>query len=206
MGSFRKVFEDVRKKISQLSGKKIIQKTVIVTIVGVIILIAASEFFDTGTASANNSSLPSNTTQEAITASKQTNPAGDTDVENRLSGILSKIQGAGRVEVMVTYYSGSESVPGIDVKTNDNDTQEKDKEGGSRSIKANEKENKVIYEENGNVKKPFIVKELLPQVKGVVIVADGAGDIEIKSNLINAATALLDIPAHKVQVFQRKNN
>lgn len=205
MSNFGKVLEKLKEKTNQLSSKKIIEKTVIVAIVGVIILIAASEFFNTGTASASNSTLPLSTTQEAITASKQAN-VEEIDVENRLSGILSKIQGAGRVEVMITYYSGSESIPGIDTKTNDNDTQEKDKEGGSRTIKSNEKENKVIYEENGDVKKPFVVKELLPQVKGVVIVADGAGDIEVKSNLVNAATALLDIPVHKVQVFQRKNN
>ncbi len=49
------------------------------------------------------------------------------------------------------------------------------------ALKQADKENKIIYDEEQGVKKPFILKELLPKVKGVVIVADGAGDIEIKN-------------------------
>ena len=53
-------------------------------------------------------------------------------------------------------------------------------------------------------KKPIILKEVLPEVKGVVVVADGASDTLIKERLVNAVKVLFDIPIHKIQVFERK--
>jgi stage III sporulation protein AG len=207
MGRFNNLLKDIKQRITKYGSKKLIEKAVIIAIVGVICLIAGSVLFDGSNQKGGTGALIDNASNtESVTAIKQENSEEKNEIENKLKTILSKINGAGKVDVMVTFYSGNESVPAIDSKSSENDTQEKDKEGGTRAIKQSDVDNKVIYEENNGVKKPFVVKELLPAVKGVVIVADGANDIEIKSNLAMATEALLDVPSHKIQVFKRSAN
>ncbi|MHB8063074.1 MAG: stage III sporulation protein AG [Ruminiclostridium sp.] len=207
MDKFNKILKDLKRKFAKNGSKKLIEKAVIFAIVGVICLIAGSVLFEGNTTKgANGSTLDNINNADTIQTIKQSSEAPKNEMESSLQSILSKIKGAGRVDVMITFFSGNESVPAMDIKTNENDTQEKDKEGGSRIIKQSDIENKTIYEENQGVKKPFIIKEVLPKVKGVVIVADGAEDAEVKINLAKATEALLDIAAHKIQVFQRTGN
>ena len=204
MDIFKKMVKKYKGKLGKLSTKTIIKNTAVVAALAAILLIGASEFFDKPSSIENSVLSQGENAQQSVGVSKQVEN-DDRELEQNLSDILSKIDGAGKVDAFITYYSSKESVPAMDEKTTDSDTQEKDKEGGSRSIKQTDKQKQVIYEESGGAKRPFVTKELSPQVKGVVIVADGAADIEVKSNLINAATALLDLPAHKVQVFKRNN-
>lgn len=44
-----------------------------------------------------------------------------------------------------------------------------------------------------------------PKVEGVIVTAEGAGNIIIKSNIINAVAGLYDIPATSVMVFEKSN-
>ena len=204
MAILKKMIEKCKEKFPKLSTKTIIKNTAVVAALAAILLIGASEFFNKPASTDSAALTQGDNTQQSAAVSKQVQNE-DRELEQSVSDILSKIDGAGKVDTFITYYSSKESVPAMDEKTTDSDTQEKDKEGGSRSIKQTDKQKQVIYEESGGTKRPFVTKELSPQVKGVVIVADGASDIEVKSNLINAATALLDLPAHKVQVFKRSN-
>ena len=220
MTVFSKFFNDIRKRISKYGSKKIIEKAAIVAIVGVICLIAGSVLFedqlkkndkDNSTALTTAGQVQgvkgeTTTGPSAAEAMKVTNGESRDETETSLGYILSKIKGAGKVDVMITYISGNEAVPAVDVNASESSTQEKDKEGGSRNIKESNRENSIVYEENQGVKKPFVVKEIMPKVKGVVIVADGAGDTEVAINLTRAAQALLDVAAHKIQVFQRSKN
>lgn len=220
MTGFSKFFNNLRKRISKYGSKKIIEKAAIVAIVGVICLIAGSVLFedqlkkndkDNSTAlttAGQVQGVKGETSAEPSAAEAMRVTSGESrdETETSLGYILSKIKGAGKVDVMITYISGNEAVPAVDVKASESSTQEKDKEGGSRNIKENNRENSIVYEENQGVKKPFVVKEIMPKVKGVVIVADGAGDVEVAINLNKAAQALLDVAAHKIQVFQRSKN
>lgn len=42
------------------------------------------------------------------------------------------------------------------------------------------------------------------QVKGVIVTAEGAGSPMVRSNIINAVTAVFDIPLNNVTVFEKK--
>ncbi len=207
MDKFTRFFKELTGKLTRYGSKKLIEKAVIIAIIGIICLIAGSVLFEGESVKpANTNTLNTSEEADAIETLKQSSENPQTELEKNLQSILSKIKGAGKVDVMITFISGNESIPAVDVTTSESDTQEKDKEGGSRIIKQSDIENNTIYEEKDGVKKPFVVKELLPMVKGVVIVADGVEDVEVKSNLAKATEALLDISAHKIQVFQRTEN
>ncbi len=215
MNKLTEFLKDMKKRIGKYGSRKIIEKAVIIAIVGVICLIAGSVIFEDSfkqkenmpaVKTAGENKAETSSSLAAAETGKLTKGEGKSEMEEKLRDILSQIKGAGKVDVMITFVSGSESIPATDVNSSDSSTQEKDKEGGARDIKENSLENSIVYEESQGVKRPFVVKEILPEVKGVVIVAQGGGDPEVKSNLTRAAQALLEVAAHRIQVFQSRNN
>ena len=53
---------------------------------------------------------------------------------------------------------------------------------------------------------PFIIKENKPQVEGVLVLAEGADDVNIKNAIIQSVSSLLDVPVHKIAVYKMVNN
>jgi len=204
MRSFKSLPERFKNLIDGKDKKKLVENAIILVIIGIVIIIAGGAFFGGGEKKAAGKDVQRD--KEAETVSKSIDGEQKADLEKRLESILSQIEGAGRVSVMITYASGKEIVPAVDTKKTENETQEKDSGGGTRHLNQNDYESRVIYEEDqGGVKRPVIIKEIQPQVKGVVIVADGAGNAQVRENLSRAVQALMDVPIHKIQVFERKN-
>lgn len=118
------------------------------------------------------------------------------DIERRLSEILSKVEGAGKVSVMVFADTGGEQVPAYN---NEQDTRNEERTDG-RSSEISETRQLVL---SGN-DEPVILKVIIPEIQGVVVVAEGADDILIKAQLNNAVCTLLGIPEHRVQILKHK--
>ena len=182
----KKVFDRAKDVISKQDKKKVMENCIIIIIVGIIIIIVGGTLFQKKDAGAQRNT-------------------GNDDTEEKLESILSQIVGAGKVSVMITYVSGSEKVPAYDTRESNSDTREEDGSGGSRAITQKDTEEKIAYEEiQSGTKMPIILKEKSPEVKGVVVVADGANEPVVKENLIRAVQTLMDIPPYKVQVFLRE--
>ncbi|HBF86291.1 MAG TPA: hypothetical protein DDW54_01275 [Clostridiales bacterium] len=105
-------------------------------------------------------------------------------LESKLSSALSKVNGAGKVSVMISVSEGVSSVIATEEK--------KTEEAGKTVTTANP----VLV--NG---KPIILGEKYPEITGVVIVSKGAGNISVKMAILNAATTVLGVPANKVQIL-----
>jgi stage III sporulation protein AG len=195
------IFKRLAERLKTQSSKKLIESAIIFAIIGVIIIIAGGSLFE----KEKKEEVETKSDNSSMEVASALVDEGDTNVEKKLANILSKINGAGKVDVMITYVSGKEVVPAYDTSMNENSTQEKDKEGGTRNIKQNDQEKKIVYEEQqGGIKKPIILKDMQPVVKGVVVVAEGASEPVVKENICRAVQALMDIPIHKVQVFEGK--
>lgn len=180
------------KKIANLS---------IVFIAGVIILIAGGSFFE------GNDKKQSLNIEKQDSETKEHTGIKDYEenLEKRLQSILSQIEGVGSASVMITFHSGTELIPASDVNEKQSVTEEKDDNGGSRTITQSERENKIlIMGSQSTLQKPLLLKEIKPQVKGAVIVAEGASQIKVKSDIKEAVVAALGVSAHNVQVFKKK--
>lgn len=113
-----------------------------------------------------------------------------------LEAILSQIKGAGVVEVSVTLGSqGTRSYA-----TNNREERRETSENG-RSQTVEESSTRDLAVSSGN---PLLVEEKMPEIMGVLVVADGAGDPQVQESLTNATSTLLNIPAHKVRVLPRE--
>lgn len=113
------------------------------------------------------------------------------DEEKRLSEILSQIDGAGSVSVMITYYSSSEKNIAYETKQNT----------ASREDKSEKSVDKKAVMTDGE---PMVVKEVYPKVKGVIVTAQGAGDASVRKAISEAVAASLDVPVHRICIYKKE--
>lgn len=123
------------------------------------------------------------------------------ELEMRLENIFSKMEGVGQVEVMVTMKNTTASVLAREEKKEQSSTQE----GENKITQTSKEENTVVMSEDskGN-RTPLVVQETMPEVEGIVIVAEGGENPQVVQLLSEASQALLNIPAHKVAVLKMK--
>ena len=185
-------------------SKKTTANLIIVFCVGLALILIADFYKDIRTGRNAEESIYNEGTQTEIGTIKDTAPDYVSGLENDLSSILSKIQGAGRVSVMITLNGGTEIIPAKDESISDKVTNEKDTSGGTRIINEKATDDKVVFTAaQGGNSKPLIIKEINPEIKGVIVVAEGAEDSKVKLKISQAVQTVLDIPAYRVTVYER---
>ena len=110
------------------------------------------------------------------------NSSVENSLEKELSATLSQIKGAGSVTVMLTYENDGKKNFGYDIAASEKKT--------------------VVLNSQGS-EEALIQEQIQPVVRGVIIIADGGGNIKIKESLIRAAQTVLQIAPHKIEVFER---
>lgn len=121
-------------------------------------------------------------------------------LENKLENILAKLKGVGEVHVMVTLEDSLEKIPASNKTKTVETTSETDSEGGEREIKREDETTQLLSLSNDVV----ILKELQPNIKGVIVVAEGAEDGTVLENIYEAVKTVLGISANRIQVFSSK--
>ena len=126
-------------------------------------------------------------------------------LERRLEEILSLVNGAGQVRVMVSIIQGRETVFVVDRSINTSTTQEQDAQGGTRYQSSWQGQDKtLIITDRTGTDRPLIVKEIEPVIGGVIIIAEGGDDVLVRDALIRGASTLLGIEINRVQVMRMR--
>jgi stage III sporulation protein AG len=126
--------------------------------------------------------------------------------EEKLEKSLLYIEGAGQVKVLITLQESEQRVLARDGTESISETTEEDAAGGSRRVTENRIEKKTIYtvDERGQ-DVPYVIKTITPSVKGVVVIAQGADQPEVRQNIIEAIQVLFDIDMNKITIVKMKN-
>lgn len=103
-------------------------------------------------------------------------------MEERLVSVLSKLDGAGDVRVMITFADEGEKILAYETV---------EKADGSIVTTP------ILV--NGNV---VVLSEKSPEISGVLIVATGADSIVVRFNLIDAAASVLNINKSIIKVYE----
>ncbi len=114
-------------------------------------------------------------------------------LEKRLEQLLSKIDGAGSVSVMITLDSTEELVYEKDTKTENSSQSDESGSSGSRSSETEA----VLY---GSSKSPLQIGTVLPKVRGAAVVCEGARDPVIRERIVNTVAGALNIGTSRVYV------
>ena len=123
-------------------------------------------------------------------------------MEAKAESLLSGVNGAGQVKVMITLRASSEQVVEKDMPVTRSQTSEQDSQGGSRMVSEFTTEDATVYRKGNGYEEPYVVKTLSPSVEGVVVVAEGAGNGEVSKNLSEAVQILFGVEAHRVKVLK----
>lgn len=136
-------------------------------------------------------------------------------MESQLEEILSQMEGAGEVKVMITLKESSEKVIEKDIETTSERVNEKDSQGGERTttnetlgettIYSGNHENATLGDAEGTTgQDPYIRKKLTPRVEGVVVVASGGDNAVVIKNITEAVQALFSIDTHKIRIVKKE--
>ena len=203
------MFKDKLKKIvgnseGQGNNKRKIENLVFLVII-LIITVVIINYVWSGDKSSNKKVTNSAGKQLATANNNQTltsNQNSNSDsLEEKLENILSNIEGVGSVKVFINYSESSETVAMYNENSKTSTTEETDKSGGTRKVEQTDSQKEVIYQEQNGTKTPIVQKTVEPKIEGAIITAKGAGDINVKTSIIQAVEAATGLATHKIQVF-----
>lgn len=205
-GKLEKIKENLKKNEGENNKKTI--ENLIVFVVLLIITIVAINYIWSGNKKSNkvindeNKKLAviENNTQNKENTSNNLN--NNNDIELRLENILSNIKGVGNVKVLVTYMKTSQVIPMYNEESSSSVTEEKDSGGGTRTVNENSSKKDIIYEETNGVKTPITQSVINPQIEGAIVTAQGAGNADVKTNIVQAVEAVTGLATYKIQVFE----
>lgn len=121
-------------------------------------------------------------------------------LENKLEDTLQQMKGVGAVSVMITLQASEKQIVEKEETMIRNNTTENDSQGGSRSIYEIDTGEQTVYSQTDNTQSPYVSQTILPEISGVLIVAQGAEASNVKKSMVEIAQVLFDIEAHKISV------
>lgn len=108
-------------------------------------------------------------------------------LERKLENLLNKVSGAGKVSVAISVESGMETVLATS-------TTVKETSSGRETVST-----PVLV--NG---KTVVLKEMYPQINGVLIVAEGADNLGVYTRLQQATVSLLSVKVSQIEILTMK--
>lgn len=113
------------------------------------------------------------------------------NLEDEVEKLISKVSGAGKVSVMLTYESDEEKIFAKDT--------EKDIQGENESRISD----RHIIVDSSEGETGLVVKRIYPEIRGVAIVCTGADDPVVRSEISALVSALFDIGSNRISIARR---
>lgn len=123
--------------------------------------------------------------------------------EKTLQAMLNEITGVSEVDIMINIDSTNVQVYEKDLITGTQTTDELDKSGGERQVEDETKETKIVFVRKGDQEVPVLVQTKKPEVRGVFIIAKGAGNATVKKWIVESVSRVLDVPSYKISVMPK---
>ncbi|MBN6186020.1 stage III sporulation protein AG [Aneurinibacillus sp. BA2021] len=123
--------------------------------------------------------------------------------EQKLKDVLQTITGVGEVSVMVNLESTEEIVVEKNTNRQTQTTREADK-GATRDVTSESLQEQVVITKDEGGDGPVVMKTVKPKVRGVVVVASGAGNLQVKAWILEAVQKVLAVPSYKISILPKK--
>lgn len=123
----------------------------------------------------------------------------ETDQE-QMEKVLSSIKGAGKVKVMITYVSSDETVAAQKIEKQTSTTVD-ESETGKRTSTTTVENSSPMTLGSGNDESEFAIKNNKAEIKGVIVISQGADDIGVRLKLKKAVETVLQISDSQVEIF-----
>ncbi|MBB5173077.1 stage III sporulation protein AG [Texcoconibacillus texcoconensis] len=124
--------------------------------------------------------------------------------QKQLTNALEQVVGLSDVTVMVNVNETERDVYQKNVSEKIQNTEENDYEGGERNVEDSTIEEEVVIVRDGESEKPLIVKTEKPEIRGVLVVANGVENSQVKMWVVEAVSRVLDVPSHRISVLPKQ--
>jgi stage III sporulation protein AG len=131
-------------------------------------------------------------------ATKTTAAGGETttfnleEMEGKMADALSKIDGAGKVTVVLTVKTGARQVLA------------EDGESSQKGEDTEQSTNTVVVSKGSGYQEVVAVQEIFPKFQGALVVCDGGGNPAVKLKLVEAVAALTGLGSDKISICKGK--
>lgn len=175
------VWDQVLKKLNQFKF------AIAIALVGVVLLMIPTK--------------PLAAKQDPATPAPELEPAsqaeGYSTQEQQLAQILSMIDGAGQVQVMLTYKSSEKLIFQTDTtqSVNQKDTDQT----------TDTKTQTVLVSSGSSQQQAVVQQTIYPACQGAVVVCQGAGNPQVKLDVVNAVSSLTGLGSDKITVVKMKS-
>ena len=185
----------------------------IVVILGIGLMLASSFFSSNQTGQTSNSQAVFNNNEEnkdteafGQKKSEEFKTTRDYEIylQNEMKEALEMITGVEDVKVVI-YVDATEKKEFERNKVMQKQvTEETDQQGGKRVVEDTSVDEQLVIIKDGDQEGPIVTQTIKPKVSGVLVVAKGADNIQVKKWIIEAVTRALDVPSHRVSVMPKK--
>lgn len=112
----------------------------------------------------------------------------ETYLERRLEKVLADVEGVGRVRVMITLQTSAKREVEKDVERTGEEYRET-----------------TVAKEDGGSRTPYVSREVLPEIAGVVVSATGGDNAFVRKEITEAVQALFGIDTHKIKIMKQND-
>ncbi|WP_066257488.1 stage III sporulation protein AG [Neobacillus drentensis] len=124
--------------------------------------------------------------------------------ENQLKKALQQMLGVNDVTVVVNIDATDKKILEKNRVSKSQTTEETDRDGGQRKVQEASTDEQLVIIREGEKEVPIVVETKKPVIRGVLVVAKGADNIQVKKWIVEAVTRALDVPSHRVAVMPKK--
>lgn len=132
---------------------------------------------------------------------EQTAAADPGETERRIAALLSRAEGVGRVEVMLSLESDTEYVYADEYVRR---REERDTGDGETAFSGEENLQILTVRGQDGGETPVIRRRISPAYRGAVVICDGAEDPGTRLNVIRAVGALTGLSSERITVIKMK--
>ena len=126
-------------------------------------------------------------------------------LETKLCKILQNMNGAGKVEVFITLQDVGSTVVEKDFSyRRNNDSKDEGKSTTSSAEYEDKQDTVYTVDENGN-EVPYVTKQILPSIEGILIVTQGGDNVKVKKQMKEAVLSLFELDEHKIAIVKMKS-
>ncbi|AZB43534.1 stage III sporulation protein AG [Bacillus sp. FJAT-42376] len=126
------------------------------------------------------------------------------EYENQLKEVLETISGIDDVSVVVNVDATSLKVLEKNRNTQSQTTNETDRDGGERKVEDVQSDEQIVIIKQGDKETPIVLQYTKPAIRGVLVVAKGADNVQIKKMIVDSVTRVLGVESFKVAVAPKK--
>ena len=116
---------------------------------------------------------------------------------DELGNMLASIEGVGRTKIMLTIDGTVRNI-----YATDNDIQQRETSSDKQS---NEKQSCIVIRQNDGSEKALTIGQLMPKIKGVLVVCEGGDKEEVCIKVTEAVSAALDVTKSHICVSKLGN-